>query len=427
LGAITAAIRGKGFPLFAQRAVDIIRRYGITPVKMERALEQLVAILDRFGCSATLAIVAVVLGRHPRPIRRLHDRGIEFSIHGHRHIEYDQLSPIEQSAQLAQARRLFERAGLPPKGFRAPYLRASSDTLQAVKDKGLAYDGSQAISWDVLAGRDTPAYRHALGFYGALAASDYPSLPRLEDGLVRFPYSLPDDEALVHRLSLETGEQMSVLWLAVLGRSYQRGELFTLGLHPERILVCQEALAAVLTAARSLSPPVWIARLDQIAAWWRARAQSAVQITGLGGGEYRVEVSGPAGTTVLVRAAEVDGPTATWIDGYHRVLAAALTVRASPRPFVGISSRACPRLTGFLRQQGYILEVSDQARDYAHFFDRQTFTADQELALLAQIEGAGSPLLRLGRWPEGARSALAVTGDIDALTLWDFVLRLVGR
>jgi hypothetical protein len=32
----------------------------------------------------------------------------------------------------------------------------------------------------------------------------------------------------------------------------------------------------------------------------------------------------------------------------------------------------------------------------------------------------------LGLWPAGARSALAVTGDIDALTLWDFGLRLLG-
>lgn len=410
-----------------QRAASIVRRYGITPVKMEQALDLLVAILDRFGCSATLAIVAVVLGRHPRPIRRLCERGIEFSIHGYRHIVYGQLSPIEQSAHLARARQLFERAGLPAQGFRAPYLRASSETLRAVQDQGLAYDGSQAISWDVLAGHDTPGYRHVLSFYGALAANDYPSLPRLEGGLVRLPYSLPDDEALVHRLSLETGEQMSELWLAVLSRSYQRGELFTLGLHPERIFVCQDALTAVLAKARSLTPPVWIARLDQIAAWWRARARSVLQVARPEEGEYHVEVACPAGTTVLVRAADVDRPTIPWMNGYRQVLANTFRVRASSRPFVGISTQASSRLAEFLRQQGYIVELSDQAQDYAHFFDRQTFTADQELALLTQIEEAGSPLVRLGRWPHGARSALAVTGDIDALTLWDFFLRLVGR
>jgi len=36
--------------------------------------------------------------------------------------------------------------------------------------------------------------------------------------------------------------------------------------------------------------------------------------------------------------------------------------------------------------------------------------------------GASAPL-----WPAPARSALAITGDIDALTLWDYGLRLFGR
>jgi hypothetical protein len=33
----------------------------------------------------------------------------------------------------------------------------------------------------------------------------------------------------------------------------------------------------------------------------------------------------------------------------------------------------------------------------------------------------------LGRWLNGARSALAITGDIDALTLWDCGLRFFER
>jgi hypothetical protein len=32
----------------------------------------------------------------------------------------------------------------------------------------------------------------------------------------------------------------------------------------------------------------------------------------------------------------------------------------------------------------------------------------------------------LGRWPHNTGSALAITGDIDALTLWDYGLRYLG-
>jgi hypothetical protein len=36
-------------------------------------------------------------------------------------------------------------------------------------------------------------------------------------------------------------------------------------------------------------------------------------------------------------------------------------------------------------------------------------------------------LVRLARWPNGARAALSVTGDVDALTIRDYTRRLNGR
>jgi hypothetical protein len=44
---------------------------------------------------------------------------------------------------------------------------------------------------------------------------DYPSLPRWYGGLVRIPYNLPDDEALVERLSVKTEECMSRIWVDI--------------------------------------------------------------------------------------------------------------------------------------------------------------------------------------------------------------------
>ncbi|MCK5620360.1 MAG: hypothetical protein KAJ17_13215, partial [Candidatus Krumholzibacteria bacterium] len=48
------------------------------------------------------------------------------------------------------------------------------------------------------------------------------------------------------------------------------------------------------------------------------------------------------------------------------------------------------------------------------------------LDCVARLRACPGPLLRFGAWPHGNRSALAVTGDIDALTIWDFVHRLRG-
>ena len=40
------------------------------------------------------------------------------------------------------------------------------------------------------------------------------------------------------------------------------------------------------------------------------------------------------------------------------------------------------------------------------------------------VEAPSAPLLRFSRWPAAARSALVISGDIDSLTLWDYLWRL---
>ena len=56
-----------------------------------------------------------------------------------------------------------------------------------------------------------------------------------------------------------------------------------------------------------------------------------------------------------------------------------------------------------------------------------TSTSRETIALCEEriANGAGS-LVRFGVWPRGNRSALSVTGDIDALTIWDFAHRFRG-
>jgi hypothetical protein len=76
----------------------------------------------------------------------------------------------------------------------------------------------------------------------------------------------------------------------------------------------------------------------------------------------------------------------------------------------------------FLAEEGFPHESSDDGAAYGAHVDVKD--ADwSESDVLGAIEAASGPLVRLWRWPQGARSALAVTGDVDALTLRDFVLR----
>jgi hypothetical protein len=432
---ITSAARAKGPLALLKRAHSITDRYGLTPARMDRALRRFVQVVGRFDCGATFPVTAVVLKRNSDEIVRYLDQNVEFAVHGYAHVDSSRLSPEEQYAHLRRAREVFVNRGIEATGFRSPYLCRGAHLHAAAEAAGFSYVSNQPILWDVLdadafgsSGR--AAYQRAIAFYKPWHADERPSLPRVCNQLIEIPVSLPDDEILVDRLGGGNG-LVEDAWRRILSQSHQRGELFTVQLHPERIAGCAGELSAVLAEARTLTPSVWLARLDEVATWWRARTRATAEITNAGDGRFHVMVVGPGGTTVLARAVEVEAPTVPWADGYQRVRGMTFdrpfAVRASRRPCIGLSPPTSPGLASFLRQQGYIVETGEDGQCYSHYFDQTEFIAEQERPLLAQIEGSNRPLLRLGRWPDGARSALAVTGDIDALTLWDYGYRLFGR
>ena len=91
-------------------------------------------------------------------------------------------------------------------------------------------------------------------------------------------------------------------------------------------------------------------------------------------------------------------------------------------PVVGVSGRSPDAVRSFLAEEGLPFETSDDATAYGAYVDIATSRWSEAL-ILREIEAAPGPLVRIWRWPEGARSALAVSGDVDALTLRDFITR----
>ena len=423
---VAVAAKGKGASNLARRARAIGARYGIGPRRMERRLGAVLDITDRFDCGATLPVTAAAVERNPRVIERYAELGIEFAVHGYYHVDHAGLAPADQVSQLGHARRILQDHGVPAVGFRAPYLRWNEATIDALREHGFLYDSSQAMNWPISPELETDAYRRGLTFCEALPAMEHPVLPRIDGGIVRIPCCLPDDEAAVDRLRLTSSEAIADLWLDVLRSTHERGELFTLAVHPERIDVCGPAIARVLHAARVTRPAVWIAQLDEIARWWSLRAESFVSIRDESDGLLQVDVRGPVGSTVLARRVEVPG-SEPWEDVTRLARSSTFVVRSDVRPTIGLHPASPERLRVFLREQGYIAEAASSGRAHAFFLRRETFSREDERPLLDELETGRFPLLRLGRWPGGAKSALAVTGDVDALTIWDYALRFLGH
>lgn len=424
---VAIAAKGKGYSALMKRARTISERYGFTVAKMDRALQLFVNTLQKYDCGASFPITAAALARHSPVIEKYQLDNIEFAIHGLWHIDYSQLSLVEQAEHIKHAQQIFQRAKINLSGFRCPYLRWSEETLTAVADNNLGYDSSQALYWDVVDGYATTDYQRVLEFYRAKSACDYPALPKIIGKIVQIPYCVPDDESFIDRLKLANIDTMADIWLAILEQTYQLGELFTLGLHPERIGLLHQPLAHTLARARSLSPRVWLARLDEITRWWRVRSEATFEVTINEVDHYHVSIKGPVGMTILVRDVVIETPLEPWQDNFKRLTMTNFHFRASQRPWIGLSPESDPALNAFLKQQGYWVETSPDVQAYSIYLNYPKFTPEDERALLKQLDQDDAPLIRLGRWPHGARSALCVTGDIDALTLWDYGLRFLGN
>jgi peptidoglycan/xylan/chitin deacetylase (PgdA/CDA1 family) len=201
-------------------------------------------------------------------------REFDVAIHGMEHIDYTQTTATRVEGDLRKAIIDFESVGLKPNGFRAPYLRWNRAMIGALAGSNLLYDSSSSLYWNV--GTIDLAAQKEIGkvleFYASEDEAKAPSLPRIEDGVVRLPVSLPDDEILIERLAISHPEDLLAYWLAMLHKSYRKGELFVLQIHPERFPLCEEALGYLLTEVRGKE--IWNATLTEVASWWTQRNES---------------------------------------------------------------------------------------------------------------------------------------------------------
>jgi len=383
--------------------------------------------LDQYEVFATWPVTAAAVRRNKGVIEAIHNRHVEFAVHGYYHVDHSLLTAAKQNRDLSTSRQLFMERQISASGFRSPYLRSNQDTIEAVRKSGYRYDSSQSLSWDVLDGKSTAGYQRALEFYGAQPAGEYPALPRIENGLVEIPYCLPDDEALWDRLQFTDDADRSQPWLDILLETHQRGELFSLGLHPERIYLLEKPLRAVLQRAQDLQPAVWFARLDEIARWWLTRSALHPTITQTPAGSWIVRVEASPEITFQTRGVSLAGPSTHWDGAWSQAVESQIEVNAPIRPWIGLSPETDPALTDFLRQQGFIEEDGCEESAYGVLINCPSSKREDERRILAELEALDRPLIRLGRWPSGAKSALCVTGDIDALTIWDYLMRFVGH
>jgi len=414
-------------PYIAARANSLLKRYGVRSRKAQLRTIDCVRRLADLGCYPTLATPGRVVRKHPRFFQQLQAMGAELAIHGYDHVDFRGLSRDETSRQFTRATTAFRAAGIRFHGFRCPYLGCTSEALDVAREAGYAYSSNSAISWNVVDGdqKRTAVFDQLCAFYRASPAGATISVPRTIGGLVEIPTSIPDDLQLCDGLGYPSSD-VARTWLRILSDTHQRGELFVLVFHPEAFEQCGGAIERVVRDAARLNPPVWVSTLRDIATWWRATSTFRVQTTDRAN-VLDIAFQCDADTTVLARGLETVARARPWMDRYDVVDCRTLSVRSHVRPFIGVAPGFPPATVDFLRQQGYILESGEKASRCGVYLDVATLRRlPGHVQLIQHIESLDRPLVRFWRWPREARSALAVTGDLDALSLMDYAVRIVS-
>jgi peptidoglycan/xylan/chitin deacetylase (PgdA/CDA1 family) len=398
-----------------ERAGQVASRFGLTAARMDRRLQAFADVVEQYGARPSLPITAAVLDRNPRVARRLQERGVELCVHSYVHNDLSQLPPPEQARQIGLAIDLFRKHGIVFEGFRSPYLKYDQATLEAVRKAGFEYDSNLPFYWEPpefagsLSAAEQDGLRRGLNFYRPAEFPAECSLPRFIGGVLEIPVSLPDDEILLDRVGMNAA-RIGDVWLEMAGMALERGELFTVQLHPERLTILRDALCRTLDFART-GGRFWVATLSEISGWWKRRGAADLRLKAAGRAAYAVDI---AGSGVHDVAVEVIRP-----GGEQEVLEPGQTVGSGRRPAIGIGPEISDDFRQCLSNKGYLYENTENSASHNVFIQRDIQGPELEKILA----GADGPVIRLGRWPGRFQAAMAITGDIDCLTLGDFLRR----
>ena len=411
-----------------RRLISLLTRYGLFPGKIANPLNACLAVLTEFDSKPTFFVPAVILKRYPQVILNLKDSGCEIAVHGYQHIDLSHIPPETAGEMLVRASRTFEDYGIKSYGFRCPYLGWSEDLLKAIPSGSFNYSSNTAISWDdISALYERREFSNSLRkIYLPKPSEDTICIPWNHYGMVEIPVCFPEDLDLYDGYK-KGAEEIAQFWCQVFNKIHARGELFTLLFHSELAFLCAQPLKILFQEIQQYQPSVWIASLNEISDWWREKDNFKVNIEN-GADHLNISFNCSPRATILTRGLDSNGNQQTGDEKYFRQHSNVIQVPSGTRPFIGLPSTTPKRIISFLQNQGYILDTSEFANQCVTYIDQTKLSGlATELQLVNFIEASNGPLIKFGHWPDGAKSAVNVSVDLDALTLFDYANRLWGQ
>jgi peptidoglycan/xylan/chitin deacetylase (PgdA/CDA1 family) len=414
----------------AIRLLRIMKRYGFSSKKMRSKLQIYLETALKHDATPTFLITANLLEKHVQAISGLIEMGAEFSIHGYDHVDYSKLTAERMATDLRKAVSLFRRNSLSCSGFRFPYLSYNQECLNQLGNSGIRWDSSFCVHWPVkneaeYEERYYSRYKEMLSRYNYRNVDDCLSLPQLHNGILEIPVFLPDDD-LLERLGITDKEVVARIWNEILEWTHSKGELFTLQLHPERVAIYKDALEGLLDKAKSLKPSIWLTSLGSLYEWCTERSQFSVRAERKAKNRFEIVADCTSRATVLVKVNSVVASQS--YSGFRVMKERRFALETPKKPIVGVGKGFPAELLMLLESEGFPYEVNDEGEEYSVYLESpSTFTDNDRIKVLEELSHTSSPLVRFWRWPNECQSAHAITGDIDSMTLGDFLRRIAAR
>lgn len=417
----------RGARFILKRAEKLTERYNFDSRKAISRIRYCVEKLSAYRCQPTFFVPAIVFKRNKKFIYELQDKGCEIGVHGFQHIDMRSIPPQDANHHLQRAAELFRREGFQIDGFRCPYLSISDEILKELEPGLFNYSSNRAIAWmePDLPDRNKNLFFDTIGgFYNPVLSQSSLSLPYRQENILEIPVSVPDDIQMRDGMAYNPDE-ISASFINTFKQIHHRGEFFNLMFHPELASLLIEPFLEVLGEVDSFKEKVWIARLRDISDWWKEKGDYKMLIE-RSNGEYHLDIDRPQRATLLQKGLGGYPACSKWDGKYYKLEGKSVHIKSNQLPLVSLT----PGLPGWvgaaLARKGYItLNVDDWQDCTVNVNNEFIGRCNNPVDLITSIEDLDVPLVRFWPWPDGYRSALCLSGDLDALSLLDYATRLL--
>jgi peptidoglycan/xylan/chitin deacetylase (PgdA/CDA1 family) len=214
------------------------------------AIPRILDLMDKHEIKATFFTPGWTVDQFTESVEEIVSRGHELAAHGYLHERLAEISMEAEEQAFQMGLAAFEKVGVKPEGFRAPYWLISDRTIELVQRLGFKYDSN-------FMDNDMP---YMLVWRGE------------ETGLVELPVEWMLDDWPQFETNRRAPEAAYDVWKSEFDGIHELGRYFGLTCHPQAIgRISRLNMLDRLIAEMKKKGDVWFATCKEVADWTREK------------------------------------------------------------------------------------------------------------------------------------------------------------